>query len=524
MSSPERPGRILPLLIAAEVAVAVDEVARRVAVFFQRTQHVVVRRDPVGSGDQPLETEASQIPDRVVVELPLGFHQECRRVLVARSFFRKNFYKRAEPEAAFGEIIPRVRHAVPCRKGFVQRTVLFDGPVAEELLQLAHLGVGHMVVVERPEKERVLVDQLHAHERRVVHQGLSRRPFAGEDFLPPAPIKLLEFRLEIEQRERRRFASVTLPPPRAILRRHPEREVNREVRVNPLGFRGLDDLLLVLDQIRVDRAGFPVIKAPVHADHVDPVLGECLEGCLQSIPLEFIGRAVDCPEPHRLVVLPVDEFFAADLDEAVFTREFLIEKAEVDGARLEVVSGRVPRCPSLVGRGDLLHLRGDLVGFERSHGGERFTRKNKAVDRPVMIVRAVHDEPQRVCPRSERELAHHRPGEKPEVRGVVCRDVHGRGLAVREVHRGERGAVERILHGGLRGVGAQPERVCAGGRDGERILGFAFFRFIEVRQKIAPGKLRLFHLAVIPGVLPDVRLDGVLALHPYPGGGKPRSH
>ena len=334
MPRPDRPGRILPLVIAAEVTMAVDEIARRVAVFFQGSQHVVVGRGPVGGGDQSLEAQAAQILDRVGVKLPLGFHQECRRLLVARSFFRKDFEVRAEPEATFGEIIPLVRHAVPCRKHFVQRTVLFDGPVAKELLQLAHLGVGHMVVIEGPEKERVLIDQLHAHERGVVHQGFPRRPFAGEDLLPPAPIKLLEFRLEIEQRKRRRFAVVSFPPPRTILRRHPEREVNGEVRVNPLGFRGIDDLLLVLELLRVDRTGFPVIKAAVHADHVDPVLGERLEGALQSVPLEFIGRAVDCPEPHRLVVLLMDELFATDLDEPVFTREFFVEKTEVDWARL----------------------------------------------------------------------------------------------------------------------------------------------------------------------------------------------
>ena len=80
----DRPARVVALVIAAEVAVAVDEVAGRVAVLLQRPEDFRAGRGPVRRGDQPLEAQFAEVLVRLLIEPPLVRDQEPGRVLVAR--------------------------------------------------------------------------------------------------------------------------------------------------------------------------------------------------------------------------------------------------------------------------------------------------------------------------------------------------------------------------------------------------------------------------------------------------------
>src|SRR5258705_10228625 len=77
------PGGVISLMIAFEVAVPVDEIARGIAEFLERTENFRARCRPIGRSDEALKSKLTQEHDGVAVELRLGLEQERGSVLVA---------------------------------------------------------------------------------------------------------------------------------------------------------------------------------------------------------------------------------------------------------------------------------------------------------------------------------------------------------------------------------------------------------------------------------------------------------
>ena len=236
-------------------------------------------------------------------------------------------------------------HARECP---VDRAVLLLQPVAELGLEQAQLGVGDRVGVERPEEIRVLVDDFQARDGRVVDQPRAGRGVGRqEQGLPPLPILLLELLVEEERGEGKLLAVVALEPGRVGLRLQPEREVDREVAVDPLGLHRLDDVEGVPDRGQVDVA-LVVEVTVVDPDEVDAVLGQ--HPCLGAqVVASLARRPVDGPEPDRFARPGVDELRTFDSDEAAVAGRLLVQGPQIDAARIrERVGLGVEGEPALV--------------------------------------------------------------------------------------------------------------------------------------------------------------------------------
>src|SRR5439155_2505459 len=108
-----RPLGELSLVPAAEVAVAVDEVADGVAVLFQRAKHLRVGRHPVRGGDDALEAEVAQEAVRLLVKAALALQQEAYSVPVARRPVVGHVPERTEADAPLGRVVTRDLGALP---------------------------------------------------------------------------------------------------------------------------------------------------------------------------------------------------------------------------------------------------------------------------------------------------------------------------------------------------------------------------------------------------------------------------
>ena len=101
----DRPLRRFALAVAAEVAVAVDEVADGVGVLLQRPEDLRAGGDPVRRGDHALEAQPAQELVRVAVEPALAFDEEPGRVLVAGGLLVEHVPEGPEPHASLGRSV-----------------------------------------------------------------------------------------------------------------------------------------------------------------------------------------------------------------------------------------------------------------------------------------------------------------------------------------------------------------------------------------------------------------------------------
>ena len=145
-------------------------------------------------------------------------------------------------------------------------------PVGEHGFQDAELRIGNVLLVERPEKEGVLVLHFQAEHGGFVEQRLATGAGRGEERGPPFAILRLELRIELQRGEGVLLAIVALQPGGAGLGFEPEREVNRKVRVDALSLHRFDDFETVPHLGRVHLAVLVEVAA-VEADQVDTMLG-----------------------------------------------------------------------------------------------------------------------------------------------------------------------------------------------------------------------------------------------------------
>ena len=201
---------------------------------------------------------------------------------------------------------------------------------------------------EGPEEERVLVLHFQAGDRRLLYQRLARRRAGrGQQRRPPSAVLRLELRVKEQRRKRMALSIIALQPGIVRFGREPEREVDREMRVNALGLHRLDDLDGVLDFGRVNLPALIEVAA-VNPHQVDAVLGQHPRALPQVRARQLVRRAVDGPEPHRLAGPAVNELAVLHADEALLAGEPLIEEAQINRAALgKGVRLRVERKPVL---------------------------------------------------------------------------------------------------------------------------------------------------------------------------------
>ena len=233
---------------------------------------------------------------------------------------------------------------------------------------------------------------------------------------------LLEILVEKERGEGCLLAVVALQPGRVGLRLEPEREINREVAVDPLGLHRLDDVEGVPHLGQVDVALLVEVTV-VDADEVHAVLGEhprlarrssrpLLDGPLtaQNRTGSPVLEWTNC-EPLTPMKPP---------SPAVFSFK---DRRSMPLDRGERVGLGVEDKPALVCLGQRRGGRRKLVGLQRAPRSERLVGEDKAVEVAVVAVRAVHPEPDVVRSLLQRDLAGFRPREKAQVGLAVGGDI-----------------------------------------------------------------------------------------------------
>src|SRR5579872_4253208 len=130
-----RPGGVVALMIAFEVAVTVDEVADAVAQLLERTEHLGAGGRPVAGLNESLETQLAEVILCAAVKLGLHFKKKRRRVLVARGFFIGDVPERTKGHSAFFEDVAVCLLEFPGSKRGLCRSIFLRQPVAELLFE-----------------------------------------------------------------------------------------------------------------------------------------------------------------------------------------------------------------------------------------------------------------------------------------------------------------------------------------------------------------------------------------------------
>ncbi len=171
-----------PLCVAAEVAVAVDEVVDGVRVLLERARGPRgLGRDPVRGGDDALEAEARAGTRTCLGRSPAGSRRRnAGGVLVAGGLLVGDVPERPEADAPLGRVgrgrasrRPRPRSAASIEPYFC----LSQSPNCASTIRSC--GVGDVLGVERPEEVRVLVDDLQPRDGRLVDEPLAGRGVRG---------------------------------------------------------------------------------------------------------------------------------------------------------------------------------------------------------------------------------------------------------------------------------------------------------------------------------------------------------
>jgi hypothetical protein len=230
--------------------------------------------------------------------------------------------------------------------------------VTELRFEQAQLRVGNILLVEGPEEERVFVLQLDAEHGRLIDQrfaglGIRRR----EQRSQPRAMLFLEGGIKEQSGERVLVPVIAIEPRQARARRKPQRKIDREVRVNSLGFHGSDDFLSVPDSGQVGLTVFVEHRA-MDAHQVDAIRGEKPRTAAECLAGQLVRGTVDGPEAHRLTVPGVNISPVPRRDDAVFAGECFVQTPQVDGAVCRDRVGRgfeiepVPVLCGLNGSGD----------------------------------------------------------------------------------------------------------------------------------------------------------------------------
>ena len=153
MSVANRPLAVLPFVGHTEVAMAVNEISRRITQFLERPEHFGAGCGPIACSDYPFETNRTQEGVRFRVKPLLHLEQKLHGVPVARRLFAEHIIERTKADASRGDVIALDLLLAPLRQRGVERAVFFLQPVSKLRFENSHLRVRDAVRIERPEEE-----------------------------------------------------------------------------------------------------------------------------------------------------------------------------------------------------------------------------------------------------------------------------------------------------------------------------------------------------------------------------------